>query len=268
MNRDEIIFETQHAALVRLVAAVFAVMGLLPDGPVLSSLSAPLRRRVLRILAPSESALRRLIFFRARGVTVPEKRKGSAPNRSAPPKRDGTTKRRPVFALFDPRKWFPELAKTRRPKRGPDPSISSFDEDRRVPEPPPSRPEKAEPDPAGEIFWRTQPLRPGWPPGHRKVWTHPVDSILWRGKNRAPRIRPDAKRRMIISDTVVSIVGGRVLVCQASSLLFNSSNSASFSAIFWRRWASYLSGFRDSKRSSRLKTSAILTSRVSNPRRR
>lgn len=225
MNRDEIIFETQHAALVRLVAAVFAVMGLLPDGPVLSSLSAPLRRRVLRILAASESALRRLIFFRARGVTVPEKRKGSAPNRSAPPKRDGTTKRRPVFALFDPRKWFPELAKTRRPKRGPDPSISSFDEDRRVPEPPPSRPEKAEPDPAGlcrrlqalhralhdipgqakrlarlrarrkaagEIFWRTQPLRPGWPPGHRKVWTHPVDSILWncaalaREKPRAP----------------------------------------------------------------------------------
>jgi len=211
MNHDEIIFETQLAALMRLIAAVFAVTGLQPDGPVLSSLSAEMRRRVLRILSASESALRRLISYRAQRLSLKARRKRAARNRAIP-KSKGAKKRPPVFALFDPRKWFQELAKTSRSKRGPDPSISGFDEDRRASQPDPSTESKSETDPAGlcrrlqalhralhdipaqarrlarlqarrkaagETLRRTEPIRPGYAPGFRRRPTHPVDHILW-----------------------------------------------------------------------------------------
>ena len=207
---DERIFEAQRAALVRLIAAVFAVMGFAPDGPVLSSLSADMRRRVLRILSASESALRRLIFYRARSLRVKAGRKRGKPSGSIP-KGDGSKKRPPLFALFDPRKWFAELAQTRRPKRarGAGPNISSFDDERRAPEPPAPEAEinpaglcrrlqalhralhdiegqakrlarlQARRRAAGDPPKRTEPRRPGWPPGYRRNRTHPVDAILW-----------------------------------------------------------------------------------------
>lgn len=210
MNDDETIFEYQHAALIRVVAAIFVVAGLVPEGPVLSSLSSALRRQILRVLGPAESALRRLIFFRAQGLVVKARAKRKTPSRAFP-KHVKPGNRVPPFVLFDPRKWFWELAKTKRPKRGPDPRISSFDERRPAPAPPVESPSDTEIDPAGlcrrlqalhkalsdipaqakrlarlqaqrraakQSFRRTQPMRPGWPPGYRANGSHPVDKIL------------------------------------------------------------------------------------------
>ena len=59
----------QHEHLVRIVAMLFAMLGLDEDNPV-SRLSRPLHRAVLRILYPAESAVRRLIFVMARGLVA------------------------------------------------------------------------------------------------------------------------------------------------------------------------------------------------------
>jgi len=46
---DEAIIEYQLAALMRLVASVFALVGLVPGGPVAMSMSVEVRRQVLRM---------------------------------------------------------------------------------------------------------------------------------------------------------------------------------------------------------------------------
>lgn len=209
MDWDAII-GNRTAALVRLVAVVFAVAGLVLGGPVVASLSGDARRRILRVLRPAESALRRLIFVAARElvVAVSAKRAGS----SGPyPKGCGSPDRVPPFALFDPRKWFWELSNGRRFVRGAGPRISSFDDERPAFDAPASPSADAKINPvglcrrlqalhkalehipaqalrlarmqsrrraAGEPFKRTEPLRGGTPPGHRKNPTHEVDEIL------------------------------------------------------------------------------------------
>ncbi len=223
---DEVIINYQVTALMRLVASMFALFGLVPNGPVIASIPADIRRRVLRVLQPAESALRRVILMKARGLIV-----SISPKRPAPKglrlKGKGTGDRIPAFVLFDPRKWFRELAKPHRILRGAGPRISGFDEQRPAFEP--SVPRSAEANPAnlcrrlqvlqnaletipaqakrlarlqarrraaGEPLRRTEPRRPGWPPGYRKHHTHPVDEILWDCDilvRREPR-PPDHKR--------------------------------------------------------------------------
>jgi len=206
---DEAIIEFQLAALVRLVASVFALVGLVPGGPVVASIPSAIRAQVLRMLQPAEAALRRLIYYRARRLVVSIGAKRAAPTRPVP-KGNGSEDRIPPFALFDPRKWFRELAKARRPRRGPGPRISGFDEPRPHFEPP--APRSAEINPArlcrrlqalqkaletvpeqakrlarlqarrraaGAPLKRIVPLRPGHPPGYRKNMTELVDSILY-----------------------------------------------------------------------------------------
>ena len=206
---DAVIIKYQVTALMRLVASMFALVGLIPGGAVVPSIPADIRRRVLRVLQPAESALRRVILFKARGLVVSFQAKRPAPNGSLP-KGKGAGDRIPAFVLFDPRKWFRELAKPHRPVRGVGPRISGFDEKRPAFDPP--APRSAEVNPAslcrrlqalqkaletlpaqakrlarlqarrraaGEPLRRTEPRRPGWPPGYRKHHTHPVDVILY-----------------------------------------------------------------------------------------
>ena len=206
---DAAIIRYQISVLVRLVAGMFAVAGLVPGGPALSAMPEGVRRQILRVLQPAESALRRLIFIAARKVkvSVRAQRKRSA---GSLPKGAGSGNRVPPFALFDPRKWFAELAKGRRPGRGPGPNISDFDDERPAFEP---GDENASTDvnpaglcgrlqalhhalqtipaqakrlarvqsrrrAAGEPIKRTEPLRGGFPPGYRKRPTHEVDEVL------------------------------------------------------------------------------------------
>ncbi len=203
---DEVIIKYQVTALMRLVASMFALAGLVPGGAVVASMSADVRRRVLRVLQPAESALRRVILVKARGLVVSFQPKRPAP-KGALPKGKGAGDRIPAFVLFDPRKWFRELAKPHRPLRGAGPRISGFDEQRFAT----PTPRSAEVNPAslcrrlqalqkaletipaqakrlarlqarrraaGAPLRRIEPRRPGWPPGYRQRHSHPVDVIL------------------------------------------------------------------------------------------
>ena len=67
----ELAIRRNREDLLKIVAMIFMTIGLMPGGVV-----ATLPRRVYyaaqRILRPAESAVRRLIFMRAHGMTVPE----------------------------------------------------------------------------------------------------------------------------------------------------------------------------------------------------
>lgn len=199
-----------HKALVRLVAALFAVVGLVPGGLPVSSMSPAVRAKVIRVLRPAESALRRLIAMAAEKLdgSVLQRHSGQRKCKRASGKRKRGT-RAPVFRLFDPRKWFPELSKGRRSTKGPGPRISGFDDDSWEPyEPEPSR-KATNPEAlcrrlqalkralddipgqarrlarvqfrrraAGEPVARTEPIRSGLPPGYRKHQTHEIDEVL------------------------------------------------------------------------------------------
>jgi len=208
MNNEAII-EHQLAALMRLVASVFTLVGLVVGGSVVASMSVEVRRKVLRMLRPAESALRRVIFLRSRGLVVALGAKRPAPTHLIP-KGNGSADRIPPFALFDPRKWFRELAKKQRFLSGPGPRISGFDEPRpsfecSAAKQPATNPAnicrrlqalhkaledipaqakrlarlQAKRRAAGETFNRIEPLRPGHPPGYRKHRIHVVDDMLY-----------------------------------------------------------------------------------------
>ena len=197
-------------ALLRLVASLFALVGLVEGGSV-SRLPRSVQRAVLFILRPAESALRRLIFALSRGMPMPVYRPRPAPNGDIP-RGDGSGERVPPFQLFDPRKSFPELSQGgRRPKPGQGPRILFFDGYDDPPEPEPEKPLR-DPDDAAALIARLmalqnalqdmdgqarrllramakraaarpgpkryQPLRSGSPPGHRARGTHEIDEIL------------------------------------------------------------------------------------------
>ena len=199
---DRAIFRGQHLALVRVVAALLAVAGVAAGAVALVILPRAVRRSILLVLRPAESAARRLIVVAARGL------EGAVPGRrEAPvgviPKGAGAA----GFALFDARKRFRELGTGARGVSGPGPRISGFDSVR--PEPPvlarktptdarlfarlkalhgalediPAQARRlarllAKRRAAGDVPRRTSPLRPGFPPGHRQRRLHEVDDIL------------------------------------------------------------------------------------------
>ncbi len=98
-------------ALKGIIAALFAMLGLVPDDTV-SRLPQPLHRAVLRVLRPAESAVRRLIVIAARGLVVKV-----APSRPRPEGQQvigkGGSAALPSFQLFDTRKDFPDLRQRR-----------------------------------------------------------------------------------------------------------------------------------------------------------
>jgi hypothetical protein len=199
--------ERNSEALVRIVAELFTMLGLIGDATV-SRIPQDLHRAVLRVLWPAESAVRRLIVIAARGLVVK-----LAPSRPMPAGKvigkGGNS--RPAFQLFDPRKNF---NRSRRPKiTRLVPRIHVFPYDSLRPAAPPA---SALPPPDGLVNaerlsrrlqalklalddlprqakrlarWRLRrekmpspkfksPLRPGRPPGHRRKPTHEVDEVL------------------------------------------------------------------------------------------
>jgi hypothetical protein len=197
---DGAIFKGQYLALVRVVSALLAVAGL-AAGAVLVVLPRAVRLSILHVLRPAESAARRLIVVAARSVDPATPRLRQAPV-GVIPKGTGETAAR--FALFDPRKRFPELSARAGFATGYGPRISGIDAVRIDPalreksdarliarlralrtalDDIPAQARRlarvlAKRRAAGEVPRRTLPLRPGFPPGHRQRRVHEVDDIL------------------------------------------------------------------------------------------
>jgi hypothetical protein len=180
-------------ALMAILASLVTLLGLHVSGPV-ARISHRFHRKVLRVLKPAESAVRRLIVMAARGleaepVTARPGRKTSGITRK------GGAKRRPSFQLFDPRVLFDDGPERTGPP--PTPPLPSQDGDglidarhliRRL-----EAVRLALADLPGQarrlVRARARrdtnprlqflaPLRPGRPPGYRKKPTHAVDAVL------------------------------------------------------------------------------------------
>jgi hypothetical protein len=180
-------------ALAAILACLFAMLGLTEGGTV-ARISHRFHRKVLRVLKPAESAVRRLIVIAARGLSAKPVASRAAPQRGGI-KRKGGSSRRPSFQLFDPRQIFdfgPERAGPH-----PTPPIPSRDGDglvdakrlcRRL-----EAVKRALDDLAGQAkrlvrararrdkvpsLRSLAPMRPGRPPGSRRKASHEVDEVL------------------------------------------------------------------------------------------
>jgi hypothetical protein len=205
--------ERNREPLLRIVAALFAMIGLTESGAV-ERLSRPVYRAVLLVLRPAEAAVRRLVIVAARGMVVKP-----SPVRSAPAGLtiSGKGQGRVSFQLFDRRRRFDggNNRSTRSPRPQPrirfielafDPRIPLF----RQPQPAPAAEEDDTvnakplcrrlaalkgaledlPRQARRLArWRARPiearrprlatpLRLGSPPGRRRRPTHEVHEIL------------------------------------------------------------------------------------------
>jgi hypothetical protein len=103
MNWD-IAIDHNRDQLLRIIASLFAMMGLSDRGAV-STLPRHIYRAVLHVLKPAESAVRRLIIIAARDLVLKARAahglaKGSRPFPHIP------TPSIPAFPLIDPRKRF------------------------------------------------------------------------------------------------------------------------------------------------------------------
>jgi hypothetical protein len=138
--------ERNREPLMRIVAALFAMIGLTQTGAV-ERLSRPVYRAVLGVLRPAEAAVRRLIIAAARGIVVKPQQRRPAPAGLAI---SGKGQGRVSFQLFDPRQPL-DIPYGRR-HAGPrlDPRIRFIDMafDPRIPLF--RRPEPAAPSPAPE----------------------------------------------------------------------------------------------------------------------
>jgi hypothetical protein len=209
MDWDQAI-ERQREALIRIVAALFAMIGL-AEGNALTRLPFPLCRAVLRVLYPAESGVRRLIVVVARGLKVelPERHPVPTGLKTSERKRAG----RVSFQLCDPRRSFNN--EQRHPALRFEPRIHAFVDGRlvtilgRSPLDPVAEPDTTAnasrlhrrlaviksalenlPREANRLArWRARraalpsekirkPSRPGHPPGHRKRSLHEVDEVL------------------------------------------------------------------------------------------
>src|SRR4051812_47329748 len=94
--------ETNQSALSRIVAELFAMVGLAVEGAG-ARLPRPLYHAALRVLRPAESAVRRLIVIATRGLVVKQYAPRPIPAGLKLRKRGGA---RVSFQLFDCRKRF------------------------------------------------------------------------------------------------------------------------------------------------------------------
>ena len=67
----ELAIRRNREDLLKIVAMIFMTIGLMP-GAVVATLPRRVYYAAMRILRPAESAVRRVIFMRMRGLTVPE----------------------------------------------------------------------------------------------------------------------------------------------------------------------------------------------------
>jgi hypothetical protein len=102
-----LVIERNRDALKPIIEVLFAMLGLVTRLPV------PVYRRVLRLLKPAESAVRRLIVIAARGVVV----KPVVPRPKPVGPITGKGKRSGFsFPLFDTRKSFPQFQQIQKRK--------------------------------------------------------------------------------------------------------------------------------------------------------
>jgi hypothetical protein len=200
--------ERNREALKGIVTALAAMLGL-ADGDTAARIPFALRRAVLRVLRPAESAVRRLIVIAARGLVV--ELPPARPKPTGRSIRQGGGKQRPAFPLFDPRKRFvrPARAVPRIHSFASDPTVaalwSASAARARVPLPPdgsvdasrlclrlralklalddlPRQAQRLARARARratmQILRFKSPLRPGRPPGYRRKPVHEVDHIL------------------------------------------------------------------------------------------
>jgi hypothetical protein len=207
--------EFQRVALLRVLEALFASVGLVPGAGSVARLPRALRLMISRVLIPAESATRRLALYLSVRLTMPESvervRKRGKPAKNKPA---ATAERAPVFTLFDRWKYFEELSDPRkRVRRGPGPRIWLFDGLDHLRNPPVPEKVERDPDDAVRLTRRMQalhralsdmtpqamrlkrtmakrekappgpgrygPIRPGAPPGSRRDRTLEVDQLLW-----------------------------------------------------------------------------------------
>ncbi len=141
--------ERNRKQLARIVATLFAMIGLVEGGKV-ERLSSPVYRAVLRLLRPAESAVRRLIVVAARGLVVKPPRARAAAPKGATLRASRKGRRRvAAFQLFDPRQRFGSAFGNRRHRislvRRPEPRIRVID---------------VSFDPRVPLFLRTPPVVP------------------------------------------------------------------------------------------------------------
>ena len=147
-----LVIDRNRTALKPIVDVIFALLGLVGNAATATRISRGVHRNVLRLLQPTESAVRRLIVIAARGLVVKV-----APSRPKPsvPILNRRKSSRISFQLFDPRKRFAMFQKQqrRRTSRVP-PRIHVFGYDPRVaalwPTPRPPAPPAA-PPPDGRV---------------------------------------------------------------------------------------------------------------------
>jgi hypothetical protein len=114
--------ERNRDALIGIVAALFAMLGL-QDGGSVGRIERALHRAVLRVLTPAESAVRRLIVIAARGLVV--KPTPARPKPQGPIAGKGGNSR-PSLPLFERRHRFD--LKPRRTGPRPNPRLHGFNE--------------------------------------------------------------------------------------------------------------------------------------------
>ena len=136
-------------ALQRLLTGLFALAGFEAGGSV-ERLPLRVRLMVLRVLGPAESALRRLVFLRARRLPAAEYVPGPAREKAAKRKKGGSKSL--AFPLFDPRKKHGR--KQRKHPKGVGPRIFFFDGSDTPPEPEPAKPLPDDPVDAGSLCRR------------------------------------------------------------------------------------------------------------------
>jgi hypothetical protein len=182
--------EVNQAALTRILATLFAALGLAGGGTV-ARLPKPLYTAALWVLRPLEAAVRRLIVIAARGLKV-----------KLPPVRPmpkglviaGKGEGRHSFQLFDARKRFGQVGRERAAAKAepatpkPDDSMSAMRLCRRLAtlqlaletlQAQAKRMARWKARRAGmQGFVFRSPLRPGPPPGHRKRGKEELDQVL------------------------------------------------------------------------------------------
>jgi hypothetical protein len=208
----DLVIDRNSTALKSIVDVLLAMLGLA------TRLPSPVYRRVLRLLKPAESAVRRLIVIVARGLVVKPLPARAIPAGTIIGKAKGPNTR-PSFQLFDPRKSFPELRKKKVMRVTPrfylagyDPRVAALWPTTRPPVAPvPPAPLSDGLVDAARITrrlhalksaledlprqakrlarWRLKrenishlkmryPMRPGRPPGYRAKKAHEIDEIL------------------------------------------------------------------------------------------
>jgi hypothetical protein len=201
--------ERNRDALTGIVAALFAMLGLVGDATV-GRIPRDLHRAVLRVLRPAESAVRRLIVIAARGLVVKPAAPRSKPSGRIVAKKGGGGQ--PSFPLFDRRKCFAARRRYVSDRLAPR-VLLYWNEDGELVSPP----RQPMPPPDDGLIDATRlgrrlealklaladlprqarrlvrirmkreavpslklraPMRPGRPPGHRQKPSHEVDEVL------------------------------------------------------------------------------------------